>query len=195
MPSLRCHVRCSGRWGGGHGLRKGQWVVPSSSSLRRSGASFPSFGTSSGRPCCAQPSPLLCFSCGPALLAAVCAFRFPSGFHQLLWVQMRFYPHPLTLPHPVSAEKQCGDGGRRETWGLATPQDPGQSCPKNPSLGRGGLGGLSHPPDRRLVKADFVFQPHHTSQGATCAHPDVSKLLGGAGAGAVPQLNPPGSQP
>ena len=37
------------------------------------------------------------------------------------------------------------------------------------SPGRGGLGGSFHPPDRRLVKADFAVHPHHTLQGVVGA--------------------------
>lgn len=47
-----------------------------------------------------------------------CLLSVALALHQVLYVQMRFYQHHLTLPNPVSAERQCGDGGRREMWGL-----------------------------------------------------------------------------
>lgn len=116
------------------------------------------------------------------------------GFHRVLYVQMQFDQHHLTLPNPVPTERQRGDGGRREMWGLADPEQGVLPHSPNPGgfFAKGWPWGIISPP---RSKADFVLQPHLTAQGVTCARPALSRLLGGAGAGALQQLNPPGSQP
>lgn len=99
---------------------------------------------------------------GPALLSVT------LGSHQVLCVQMQFYQHHLPLPNPVSAERQRGDLGRRETWGLANPQGPEEGIFPHAPNSRGSSGkrwpwGIISPPRSKAGKGRFCLSAssHH----------------------------------
>lgn len=80
-----------------------------------------------------------------------CLLSVALGLHQVLYVQTQFYQHHLTLPNPVSTERQCGDGGRREMWGLEQGMLPHAPNPGGFS-GKGWPWGIISPPRSRAGK-------------------------------------------
>lgn len=75
------------------------------------------------------------------------------GFHWVRSVQRQFYQPHLTLPNPVSTERQCGDAGRREMWGLANPEHGMLPHAPNPGgfFRKGWPWGIISPPDQRQI--------------------------------------------